>query len=856
MNVFIQFKKIALCIALVACQFLTAYQVRGQSSGVEFVSLEMLIGDTLQYQFFSAPPYLPKFEQYGVFPKHGLADLPGSGPLGVTGWNTLTYIPNTNIPVRDTILIQYWKFENNLYFSVNKTIEVLVVPSFVYAVADYAETQQNQSVTIPVLNNDFTNGNSLQIADVPLVNNGTVELTPDQTEVIFTPAPDFSGLSHFNYSICDDLGTCAVATVTVLVRPDFVPTLDTLFLTATKNTPREVLLSLDGFDLAQAPSNGSLDTSSQGYLLYIPNPGFANGIDVFSFEKDDNGELYTRVVVVDVLDAVTPNTFVVDDYAYTTMNQSVIINVRQNDLGGPNLQGIAVIMQPSHGSVISLGQGMFEYIPNGTFSGVDVWRYRAFSPNYAVMETGFVYVTVSDFTPLQASFNLSTPKNTPLVIAYSIPVYDYNFSIQVAPQHGQAEFFPGFQEVEVNGQTFQGYNMLLYTPNPNTAGITDDFEIEYCVSAGDCPTAQIKIYVDLLDIEVPAEHFCLGNNCVWPGDVNADGIVDMRDLLPLGLAIGEIGPSRENPTMSEWYGQFGQDWPTIYYPQTLPLKHMDTDGNGIIGASDTLAINQFYLNKHSIVPAPVANLSPVPLYFYQTNVEPVALGDLVTLEIHLGDPNAQIAKDVYGFNFSLGYDPELVDPSSVKINFRPDSWISYNSPVLHLTKKPFNGRIDAGVTRTNGYSDNGYGIIAVMEFVVIEDIEGVRLNEPFIDLNLYSGNYMNGIGNNFQLPGSNIRIPLRLEKETETETLVIPASLKVQPNPTSNHVYLHLNGGMEKEIEQLTVFNLSGQVVHHVGRVHQKGLTMETASWTPGMYILRVLTNDGSVVTEKLEVIR
>lgn len=853
MNVLIQFKKFTLCFALGILQLLVAYQVRGQSSGVEFVSLEMLIGDTLEYEFYSAPPYAPKIEQFGVYPKHGFADLPGSGPLGVTGWNTLTYIPNTNVPVRDTIFIQYWKFENNFYFSVNKTVEVLVVPSVVHAVDDYAETEENTSVTIPVLDNDFTDGGVLQVADIPLVNNGSVELSADSSEAIFTPISGFSGLAHFNYTICDDVGTCAVATVTVLVRPDFVPSLDSLFLTTPKNTPRQILLSLEGFTLVQNPSNGSIDTSAQGYLVYTPNPGFLD-IDVFSFEMELNGDLFTRVVVVEVLDIQEANTFVVDDYAYTTKNQSVLINVRQNDLGGPYLQSIAAIVQPEHGTLVPLGQGLFEYIPDGSFSGVDVWRYRAFSPNYALMETGDVFVTVSDFTPIQASFNLSTPKNTPLVIAYSIPVYDYNFTIQVEPQYGEAEFFPGYQEVEYNGQTFEGYNMLLYIPNANVADIVDEFEIEYCVSAGDCPTAQIKIYVDLLNFDVPTEHFCLGNNCVWAGDVNADGIVDMRDLLPLGLAIGEVGPQRQNPNFNEWYGQFGDDWNTIYYPAHLPLKHMDTDGNGIIGASDTLAINQFYLNKHSLVPAPVPNPSSVPLYFYQTDIQPVALGDLVTLEIHLGDPNAQIAKDVYGFNFSMEYDPELVDPASVSIDFENESWISYNSPILHLTQKPFEGRIDAGVTRTNGYSDNGFGIIATMEFVVIEDIEGVRLREPYIDLNLHSGNYMNSGGSNFQLPGSSIRIPLRLDIESEDET-ASPATLKVQPNPTDNHVYLHMNG-FGKEIEQLSVFNISGQQMLQLNQVNQKGISLETANWVPGIYIIRALATDGSVVTEKLEVIR
>ena len=74
-----------------------------QDGGIEFHSISLTIGDTLEYDFYSNPPYLPSLEQVNNYPKYGSADLPGPGSQGTTGWNTLTYIPTVSNSVRDTI---------------------------------------------------------------------------------------------------------------------------------------------------------------------------------------------------------------------------------------------------------------------------------------------------------------------------------------------------------------------------------------------------------------------------------------------------------------------------------------------------------------------------------------------------------------------------------------------------------------------------------------------------------------------------------------------------------------------------------------------------------------------------------
>ena len=730
------------------------------------------------------------------------------------------------------------------------TLEILVVPSVVQAVDDYAETVEDQSVTISVLDNDWADVGILQIADVPLVNSGTFLLNAAKTEVTFTPNPGFTGLAHFNYSICDNYGVCDVAKVSIVVSPSSLPMTNLLEIITPKERPVEVLAELDGFVLVTPPSNGSIDSTSQDYHIYIPNQGFSDAFDSFVYEKTDGNSVYQQTVSVHVLDIALPNTFVRDDLANGIEGEVVTINALQNDLGGDNLNSIAKITNPQNGTAVHLGNGIFEYTPNVGFAGQDFFVYRAMSPDYSITEFGMIYVNVSDRIPVQENFEISTAMETPIVIEYNVPIDEFSLSVVVDPFVGSVEYYPGYQELSINGQDFAGFNMLIYTPDPGVYGQMDEFQIEYCVTGDNCPSSTVKFDVNILNVQPSADQYCLGGNCVWAGDTNTDGVVDMYDLLPLGLCMGEVGLTRTDPDLNNWFGQYGDDWNDIMSDISYDLKHIDTDGNGIVGGPDTMAISQFYLQHHSMVPAPINAGISVPLYFYETGTEPVAGGTHVQLEIWLGDPNDQVAEDIYGLAFSLEYESDFVDPNSVNLTFLDESWLSYNSPVLHLVESPYAGQIDGGITRTSGKSTNGYGAIAVLDFVVIEDIDGGRLKDGYLDFKITGGAYMNSGGSVYYVPNDAIQIPLAYNATAD----LIETSLNLYPNPTNDLLNVHLNG-VGASLDSYRVFTITGQEVVSRSGLESRSTQLELSNWTSGMYILQAVSSAGEVLTQKFEII-
>ncbi|MDR0783111.1 MAG: choice-of-anchor L domain-containing protein, partial [Propionibacteriaceae bacterium] len=94
---------------------------------------------------------------------------------------------------------------------------------------DYATTSSDQSVTIPVLDNDTGNGLVLkEIATQPA--NGTAVVQGDQ--VVYTPKPGYVGTDSFTYTIENENGITATGTVTVQVTASLLDVSQSTFSVA------------------------------------------------------------------------------------------------------------------------------------------------------------------------------------------------------------------------------------------------------------------------------------------------------------------------------------------------------------------------------------------------------------------------------------------------------------------------------------------------------------------------------------------------------------------------------------------------------------------------------------------------
>lgn len=85
---------------------------------------------------------------------------------------------------------------------------------------------------------------------------------------------------------------------------------------------------------------------------------------------------------------------------------------------------------------------------------------------------------------------------------------------------------------------------------------------------------------------------------VWPGDTNADGVVDERDILPIGVYFGQQGPPRQEADLG-WYRHLSL--PVIVGSAWEPYQstYADADGNGRIEYEDVCAVSDNWMKSDS-----------------------------------------------------------------------------------------------------------------------------------------------------------------------------------------------------------------------------------------------------------------
>lgn len=855
MNVSLHFKKF-LSLLPVFLFWVVGVDLYGQTPTMEVINVTMLKNTTWEHDFYHFNLITPP--EVEVDAKMGKTYFDPSsccgGKKGVKGWNMLNhfyYEPNQDRIGRDTVILEYWlPYGNGANQTAYKIINFLVVPSYLTANRDYATTTEGLSVEIPVLDNDQGNGTDLAISEITTVNYGTAEIIASNTEVRFTPDPGFTGLASFNYTICDAQGSCSITTVSISVTPNTTPVYDSLFITTGKNIPIEVLIDADNdFVLAQAPTKGVLDMLET--FVYVPSADKL-GDDKIIFTNPINNQV--RVVQIRILDAPGQNLYLNNDIVHTPLNETIEeIRLLDNDAAPDLLTSVGAVGYPNTEAggqltyLPNIGKGVYRYTPPANFQGVDKFTYRARPGINSTYEYAVCYIVVNNLNPSKPVFQMTSPKNTALVLGDHLPFSDYEYLNINYDGSGSVNFYPGFNTlISGNGQEFSGTNMLIYEPAEGFVGI-EEFEFIYCPGGqySNCPLVKVQVEVTDNSTGTP----CVGSDCVWPGDANLDGVVDVRDILPLGLYMGEVGSSRANNS-TQWHGQHANDWNS--YSESgigYDVKFLDANGNGIVSSQDTVAISEYYGRYHNLTPQSVQTTEDLPFYLEDLDLPPVIHpGDVFYVPIHLGNDTLP-AINAYGLAFELTYDPVIFDAN---VYFTPNSWMNYNSPILSMTKKAVPGKLDVGYTRTSRLAANGFGSIGVAEFIVIDDIIGTRLKKSSTTISLNSLGMMNGNGQVSGLNGNSITVNLGQE---QTET-TLENQLKVFPNPANNFVTLHLNGGEQFKMEKVVLYDMMGREVYNSGKTNTKRMQLNVSQMAPSVYTVRVFTNTGDVISTKIEVIK
>ena len=428
------------------------------------------------------------------------------------------------------------------------------------AADDADDADAGETVVVPVLANDT--GSGLRVTAVADPPGGAASITDGGQTVTYRPDPGFSGTDSFTYTVADDAGRTATATVRVTVAAaNGPPAAAADAYSTTQGTPLTVdapgVLGNDADPdrdaltavLAGGAADGTVDLRANGSFTYTPNAGFS-GTDSFTYRASDGEASSAPATVTLTVSAANRPPVAQDDAETTAAGTAVRVNVLANDSDpdGDALTTTAVSDPPNGSAVIVDGGAAVRYTPDGGFSGTDSFTYTVSDGTATATATVTITVTLVNRSP--------TAQND----AYA-PTEDVEFTAPPPGVLGNDSDPDGDALTAVLGTDVANGTLVLrangsftYTPDPNFNG-TDSFTYRASdgeatsapatvtltvASVNDVPTAQPDVYAtdedEALTVDAPG---VLGNDADADGDpltaVLAGGVANgTLDLRPDG----------------------------------------------------------------------------------------------------------------------------------------------------------------------------------------------------------------------------------------------------------------------------------------------------------------------------------
>ncbi|MEM6802214.1 MAG: S8 family serine peptidase [Bacteroidota bacterium] len=369
--------------------------------------------------------------------------------------------------------------------------------------------------------------------------------------------------------------------------------------------------------------------------------------------------------------------------------------------------------------------------------------------------------------------------------------------------------------------------------------IEEDGEYELLVEfgCGNSSTAEIEV--------------SLNQGCVWPGDANADGEVNMTDYLLMGLIQGETGPARPNPS-TEFAPQVATPW-YGYFPNRNKLgnqvnyMHADADGNGSV----ELDIDSEVIRKNfSKQVFPVQNAQGVADINLNLHSQIALLGDTTDFDVSLDNMPPGLIDDVAGIIVRLEYDIPLTNP--IEFDFSNTwFWDSTNSDSF-IVRNVGKRQIDVGIFRDGGFPQQIAGTFLKGKIIMIVDDIGAYgefAEQAFLSITITGATV---IKNNGTLLPLN---QMSAVSSVSAKTLAVkippapgePNSIEgfgviVYPNPLSEAVGIELQYPAEKFLE-VELYSIDGQVhwKHKIDLFYsQDYFNLDIPKMLPGYYWLKI----------------
>lgn len=355
------------------------------------------------------------------------------------------------------------------------------------------------------------------------------------------------------------------------------------------------------------------------------------------------------------------------------------------------------------------------------------------------------------------------------------------------------------------------------------------------------------------------------NNCVWPGDINRDGIVDDIDALYLTYArtITNTQSISRNRIDNQWYPHQSQDWNTDIID--VNMKHADTDGNAMIDDLDFESIDQNYKkinNNHiSIDDIPVLHEDPFGISIIPDKIDidfNNITEEFVIVDILLGNEVQSIENNIVGITFDIKMSESvnqqllnqtaMLDNTFYSAEYRNRNEIIISNGTLDPASTSFLVRVPDTDIITNGGKLSTFGFIIDSTFTT-QNIDG----RDTLSIDLYNLTAISDEGDIVDI-GIREKIDIYLSNvslASPLSTIELSSSkLKVYPVPAKNSIYIETNEE-SNTANNLIIYNSSGTAVIQQ-KYDAKPINIEALQ--TGIYYIRLQSETDSQMTKFIKI--
>jgi hypothetical protein len=320
---------------------------------------------------------------------------------------------------------------------------------------------------------------------------------------------------------------------------------------------------------------------------------------------------------------------------------------------------------------------------------------------------------------------------------------------------------------------------------------------------------------------------------VRPGDTDNNGVVDLNDLIPIGVNYNDSSYARDTISIA-WSDHPVPAWGSPLQANGQDRAHVDCNGNGTVNADDTLAILQNYGLIGLQNPEWVDRLQTGPEVHFIPQVNSCHAGDTVRIHVMAGSM-LQPFSTLLGAGWTLPLNANYIQSNSIKFSY-VNSVLASSASYLKLNRILSSG-VTNSIVKTDHLGISGYGEIGEISFIIpsnyttqtIVPLQGIQIklvDENGVDL--------------AAIPGTDT---LFINMTSGIDELNAD-QWSVYPNPLQGN-NIHISGPIHVESAMLT--DISGRKIADLS-VSNESLIILPEGIENGTYLLQLITSKGNVI--------